>query len=278
MITLRPMVADDLPHAHRLSQAVGWGHRLQDWKLMFDLGHGFVAFDRSSAIQGVALWWPFGDEYATLGMLIVSPHLQKSGIGRQLMEAILAAAGSRRIELNATPAGLHLYERMQFVPAGRICTHIGTLSVDVQPVPSGINVRHVRAGDWSSLRSLDRRASSMDRTRLLDALAAESRGFVAEVDNRITGYLLCREFGKAKVLGPVVAESEQSALALISAAAVEIGGVLRADIPEDAALLSAWLSDAKLPRVGQVQTMWKGGAPAGDGTVRIFALASQALG
>jgi GNAT superfamily N-acetyltransferase len=277
-ITLRAMVSGDLLQAHRLSQAVGWGHRLEDWQMMFDLGRGFVGVDRGGVVQGVGLWWPFGEDYATLGMIIVSPQLQRSGIGRGLMESILAAAGARRVQLNATSEGLRLYESMQFVPASKICTHVGSISGETRPVLGGGSVREIRASDWPVLRNLDRRASSMDRTGLLDALARESRGFVAESGDRISGYVLCRQFGRAKVLGPLVAEGEQSALALLSSAAIETRGVLRADIPEDASLLARWLIGANLPQVGQVQTMWRGGAPSGDGRTRVFGLASQALG
>ena len=100
--TLRPLVSDDLAAAHGLSQAVRWPHRLEDWRLMFGLGHGVVAVDAAGTVIGVAMWWPFGPEAATLGMVIVSPDLQRSGLGRRMLDALVAAAGARRIGLVAT--------------------------------------------------------------------------------------------------------------------------------------------------------------------------------
>ncbi|RRH99650.1 N-acetyltransferase [Mesorhizobium tamadayense] len=36
---------------------------------------------------GTIIWWPFGQHYARFGMLIVSPSMQRRGLGRSLMEA-----------------------------------------------------------------------------------------------------------------------------------------------------------------------------------------------
>ncbi|WP_224024852.1 GNAT family N-acetyltransferase, partial [Burkholderia vietnamiensis] len=83
-LTYRPFAETDLSAAHRLSEAVKWPHRVEDWRFAFQLGSGFVAEDESGVV-GTALGWRFDDACASLGMVIVSPEQQGRGIGRELL-------------------------------------------------------------------------------------------------------------------------------------------------------------------------------------------------
>ncbi len=277
-IRLRPLEIQDLAGAHALSQAVNWPHRLEDWRTLSSVGHGVAAVDADNVLQGVALWWFFGDDFATLGMVIVSPALQKSGIGRCLLEAVMAAVGHRRILLYATLAGVRLYESLGFVAHGDICTHQGVIARDAVLVETDVLIRQMTAADRVSVRALDRRATGGDRDALLSALELVSRGFVAERDGVICGYALCRDFGRGKLIGPVVSESEPTAIALGSAAAVGAGGFVRLDIPETASDLSSWLKGAGLTHVSRVKAMSRGIPPGSQPEFKVFGLAAQAVG
>ena len=277
-ITLRPFGPPDIAAAHGLSRAVSWPHRLEDWRLMAALGEGVVAADRDGTVQGVAMLWRQGADFATLGMVIVSPALQKAGIGRRLLAALVEAAGERRIQLNATAEGLKLYRSFGFAETGGIHQHNGILSPSAVPASGAEAVRPLRAGEAEALRGLDRAATGVDRGEVLSALLAVSEGLAVERDGVLAGTLLVRDFGRGRLLGPLVARDEEAALALLSSAATRTGGFLRADIPEGATRLAAWLAAAGLARVGAVRTMLRGApAPARD-TPRVFGLASQALG
>jgi predicted N-acetyltransferase YhbS len=278
LIKLRPLEVHDLPAAHALSQAVSWSHRLEDWRTLSSVGNGIAAIDANDVLQGVALWWSFGDDFATLGMVIVSPTRQKSGIGRRLLEAIMTAVGQRRVLLYATLDGLRLYESLGFVAKSDICIHQGVIARDAVPVETDALIRPMTVADRSSVRALDRRATGGERDTLLTALETVSQGFVAERDGIIRGYALCRDFGRGKLIGPMVAESEWTAIALASAEAVGAGGFVRIDIPETASALASWLSGAGLSYVGRVKTMWRGSPSGGDHEIKVFSLASQAVG
>ncbi|MCC7275681.1 MAG: GNAT family N-acetyltransferase, partial [Alphaproteobacteria bacterium] len=101
---IRAMAEDDIGQAHALSQAVRWPHRPEDWRLLRAAGHAIVATDAAGAVVGTGLWWPYGSNVGSLGLVIVAPDRQGAGIGRRLMDAILAAAGERTMLLNATVA------------------------------------------------------------------------------------------------------------------------------------------------------------------------------
>ena len=133
---------------------------------------------------------------------------------------------------------------------------------------SAASIRPLTAGDRPAVRALDQRATGANRTGLLDALEPLSRGWVAEIDGIVRGTLLCRAFGRGQLLGPLVASDESLALALLSSAATETGGFLRADIPDEAAALARWLEQAGLPPVGRVRTMRTRGEPPADAEAR----------
>lgn len=72
---MRALTDGDLAAAHGLSQAVGWAHRLDDWRFVHGLGRGF-AVDEDGKLVGTGLYWPFGTGFATLGLVIVAPDRQ----------------------------------------------------------------------------------------------------------------------------------------------------------------------------------------------------------
>ena len=277
-ISLQALSRQKLDEAHALSRAVAWPHRREDWETMFELGQGFAALGRDGRLQGVAMWWPQGSDFATLGMVIVSPTLQKAGLGRRLMDATLRAAGSRSVQLNATEAGLKLYRSLGFEETGGIHQHHGSLSPAAVAVDGAARVRPLVAADHGALRALDRHASGVDRSGVLQVLLPLSAGFALDGPNGLAGYLLVRDFGRGTLLGPLVAQDEGSALELLSHAAVATGGFLRADIPDDAARLAQWLEGAGLAPVSAVRTMVRGPRPVRAGGAHIFGLVSQALG
>jgi GNAT superfamily N-acetyltransferase len=278
IVTLRPLEVGDLQMAHALSQLLGWSHRLEDWNCMFALGRGFVAIGSNAALIGVALWWESAEDFASLGMVIVHPKQQRQGIGRRLLMAIIAAVGKRRIQLHATSEGLRLYESLGFVASGEMCVHLGKVAPDLPAPDSKCVVRAMSSSDVLTVRCLDLCATGIGRQRLLASLEMPSKGCLAELGAEACGFAFCRHFGKWIIIGPMVAESEETAIALTYGATRGIAGFLQINIPSNARLLAAWLTRAGLPESGRVTTMWRGEPPTHNPGLELFALASQAFG
>jgi GNAT superfamily N-acetyltransferase len=277
-ITYRRMLESDLPAAYRLSQAVRWPHRLQDWQFVYHLGSGFVA-ERGGEVIGTALCWNHGDHYASLGMIIVSPEAQGSGIGRVLMKSILDLLGERNTLLLATPAGQPLYERLGFKAIGEVHQHRGTVvQPAVVPPPSGERIRRVDTNDHTKLIELATGGAGLPRAMVLNELLRVAEGVVIDSSGELTGFALMRRFGHGYVIGPVVAPDPERAQAMISyLLEARADAFVRIDV-HDSSRLSPWLQELGLLQVDTVVAMVRGEAPVPALGLQQFAIINQALG
>ncbi|MFY9349637.1 MAG: GNAT family N-acetyltransferase [Sphingobium sp.] len=271
-----PLTRDHLPEAFALSQAVQWPYRAEDWAFALDLGRGF-GVEMDGRLVGTALWWPYGDDFATTGMIIVAEEAQRRGIGARLMDALLADAAGRRMILNSTDEGQALYRKRGFMPFDSVLQHQAVLSQAPATDPS-VLLRPATADDRAALLALDEAAAGMERTALLDALFAVGDVLVVERDGAVAGYGCVRRWGRGHVVGPVIARDDDDARALIAAlAARHVGDFVRIDVFRSGGL-SPWLESLGLPQVGEVLCMALGAPPQAKDGVMLYALANQSLG
>lgn len=288
---LTALRAEHLPDAVRQSAALGWPYREADWRFAFELGSGFAA-EADGRLVATAMWWPYGETHASVGMIIVDPAMQGRGLGRALMEKLLREAGDRTVFLNSTQEGLPLYTQLGFVARGQVFQHQAALPPEAALPAAPSHLRPMQPADGESLRRLDLAATGMDRTALLDALLAAGTTMVVDRGARVSAYASAREFGHGVVIGPVVASGASSAADardLIAALADRFRGrFVRIDVTEDSGL-SAWLTQMGLPCVGHavpmvrdVQRRTADAAPVADALadahLRLFALSNQSFG
>ena len=270
------LTADHLAQALSLSQAIQWPYRAEDWAFALSLGHGF-AIENDGRLVGTALWWPYGADFASVGMIIVAEDAQRQGIGGRLMSAVLADTAGRNVLLNSTREGEALYTRLGFKPYGAVHQHQAVLA-QAPAIEVSAPIRNATPEDRPALQALDQRAAGMDRTALLDALHAMADVIVAQEDGRITGYACVRRWGRGVVIGPVIARDAADARALIATlAARHVGDFVRIDVTR-ASALSPWIESIGLPQVGEVISMSLGSAPKLSPDASLFALSNQSLG
>ena len=77
-----------VPGALKLSQEMGWPYRREDWEFAAMVGQGLV-LERTGEVIGTALWWNYGQAYATAGMIIVTASAQGGGNGSRLFDGLL---------------------------------------------------------------------------------------------------------------------------------------------------------------------------------------------
>ncbi|MBL6616751.1 MAG: GNAT family N-acetyltransferase [Reyranella sp.] len=277
--TLRPMHAGDLAAMHRLAQQMSWPHRPEDCAQLFTLGAGIVAVDAAGLTIGVGLRWSFGD-VGTIGLVLVAPDRQGRGIGRALMTALIADSGSRALMLNATAEGLPLYEKLGFVSTGLVRQHQGRLTAEraLPPAPD-VPLRRAAPADCAAICALDAAVFGADRSALIRRLVASGDAWLVDRAGQPAAFAILRPFGRGTIIGPIVAPSEDDAIALAAVAAKAAPpGVVRADIPAEAERLAAWLTAAGLPAIDTVTVMLRGSWPVTRMGLQRYGLALQALG
>ncbi|NTJ61861.1 GNAT family N-acetyltransferase [Agrobacterium rhizogenes] len=274
-IDLVSFTPEHIDGALALSRQAKWPHRAEDWNLVLRLSHGVAAMDETGHVVGTILMTPYGEDCATINMVIVDENLRGRGLGRKLMDAAMALAGDRSLRLIATTDGLPLYRKLGFVAEGEIFQHQGHLA---DLVPGG-DVEAATADDFSAIKTLDRAAFGADRSSLIDALANIAQVAVVRRNGRVEAYGALRAFGRGEVIGPVVAANAEDAKSVITALALRKSSTfLRVDTNEGSGL-TGWLAEIGLSHVGGGIAMRR---PTGNAVAsqdaRIFALANQALG
>jgi GNAT superfamily N-acetyltransferase len=272
-ITLPPVSTAHLDAVVALVTAVGWPHRRADVAALIELGRGRLARAADSRTLGIGLWWPFGDTAARLGLVVVSPESQGLGIGRRLMEQLLADIAPRSVMLLATAAGRPLYQTLGFVEIGAVRQHQGEYGGGHRSDP---RIRAATSEDRSAMLGLDATAFGVPRPAVLDHLLTVGRAFVLVENSTISGYAIERAFGRGSVVGPVVATTEPDAIALFNAAARP--GFVRVDRASEAANFGRHLTVCGLAPGSEYPAMLRGNWPALSAPQRIYALAGHALG
>jgi GNAT superfamily N-acetyltransferase len=278
-IRYRMMTAEDLPAAHRLSLAVLWPHRLEDWKFVQALGVGIVAEDASGVI-GTVMCWVHGSEFASVGMLIVSPDKRSKGIGRELLSRAFQQIGERTAIMHATASGIALCEGLGFRLNGMVHQHQGTaFHVPFVPLGAGERIRPISPRDEPVLATLAGRATGMPRATVIKHLLTVADGVAIDRYGELIGFAMLRKFGHGYVIGPVIAPDIDRAKALISHwAGTYAGAFVRVDVPGVFGL-GPWLTDMGLVQVEQtVPVMVRGEPPRPDSAVTQFAILNQTLG
>lgn len=274
----------DRLHAHSLS--VGWPHRAEDWQFLRELGHGFVALDEIGRVLGSAMWFQYGPDFATIGMVITSPRLQTLGAAQWLMKRVFDKVPGRDLRLNATRAARRLYLSLDFQPEKTVyqCQGIAHVPTTASPAKACGDIRVLGESDILAAVEIDAAGFGVRRTVLIEKLFVHSSGYGLFDGKKLTAFALCRPFGRGHVVGPIVAQSDADAIAVVRPHVINrSGSFLRVDTHMDNGEFAAFLSHAGLPVFDTVLTMSRGKrladfAAGGSAMPKTFALASQTLG
>jgi GNAT superfamily N-acetyltransferase len=287
---LRLLTAADVEDAMRLKDAAGWNQTPEDWLAFLELSprgcFGIEEGGRIVATSTAVSYGPFG----WVGMVLVDAERRRLGLGtRLLLEAVrhLEAAGAVPA-LDATPAGRPVYERQGFVAAGEIHRWVSDAAPLLDDDPACAPVDDARWGD--ALR-LDLDAFGAGRAALLGSMRSRAGGLA--LVHRGGGFLLARRGSRFLHLGPVIAESAATALALVRAALRRAAGErVGIDVPEAQTALRDGLRSLQFrierPLIrmvkadrrgaGRGESAWAGGVFPWGRSERVFAIAGPEWG
>jgi GNAT superfamily N-acetyltransferase len=279
-----PIGAEHCEAVWPLSVEAGWNQNVADWRFMLGAGRGFGCTGRDGKWQASSLVLPLGQKLAWISMVLVTKERRRGGLGTGLLKRCIdevlsagAVAG-----LDATEQGRPIYLPLGFHDLYRISRwHFDQPKDATIRPPAGVILRLVRPADLPRLALYDRPLTGMERPAILAHLALRQpgRAWIAEdAAGRISGFVLGREGRVATSLGPVVADSEAIALALVSTAAASAPGPFIIDVPEDHRALAAWLEAQGAISPRGYMRMTLGEAKGLDDPSHLFALAGPELG
>jgi GNAT superfamily N-acetyltransferase len=286
---LRP---DDLRHCVRLSVDRGWLPEKAKWSLLLEVSEVFGidapdGGDGDGALAGAVVLTRYGADLASVGMMLVAARYGRMGLGRALMEHLLAEAGDATVTLFATDLGKPLYDKLGFRTIRRSAAFTGPFRADAEPAEntatgtadnSKMRTRPAAAADMASIIDVDKAAFGADRSRLLRRLPAfAGQLLVLETGRGVAGFAAAWQNHTSTVIGPVVAPDGAAARLLIGDLAAGIRGQVRLDLDPDRPELPAWAVRHGLQPAGLNAVMAYGDRPPPGDPARLFTPISIAL-
>jgi GNAT superfamily N-acetyltransferase len=271
------LTADDIPENLALARAVKWPDVEADWRVVHAAALVLGA-RRGTRLIGQGALAVYGDT-GTIAKMIVAPEEQGRGVGKQLLDALLAEAERRSLRalgLVATPFGRPLYERREFNCVGDvvILTGVPQLTASDPELPA---LSTPELAIEVEQRYLNCSRASMLRARFREALA----GCVvpaASGASAPSGYAMVTEQAQLALVGPIIAEHEADARRLASASFRASPGAVRIDVPAEQLAFRSWLQGLGLRELGTRVEMARGAARLPWQVPQRFALAAQAWG
>ncbi|MER9236255.1 hypothetical protein NKI56_30125 [Mesorhizobium sp. M0622] len=130
----------------------------------------------------------------------------------------------------------------------------------------------------AALRAVEKEATGLERTQLLERLLQDGSGIIVMDAGRIMGYGFRRNFGRGELIGPVAASSEVQAKGLIASLISTAKEFVRIDIEGAQTGPVPWLEGQGLADWGPVTRMVRGRVSPCSWIMKQFAVASQAFG
>ena len=123
---IRRLAPDDLSRCVALSVDRGWSPERSKWSLLLAASEAFgVDAPDGRGLAGAVVLTRWGPDLASVGMMLVAARYGRRGLGRGLMEHVLAEAADATVTLFATDLGRPLYEKLGFLPVRRNVSFVG---------------------------------------------------------------------------------------------------------------------------------------------------------
>lgn len=265
-----------------LSQDSGWNQVAADWHFMLTHGQGVGFADAQGRHVASAITWPVGERLNWISMVLTLRDFRRRGFGSHLLRRCIAMVrdAGRAAGLDATELGRPLYATMGFREVYTLSRWRLAQPGPLVAPPAGIAIRPANGDDLAELAAFDRAHSGMDRPGLLAHLCqrAPRVAQVATIGGRVCGYVLGRDGHMTAQVGPLVAEDDATALALLSraTAAAELPAIL--DVPDRHDALGDWLRALGGTAPRRFWRMVLGEASGLDDPRHLYAIAGPELG
>jgi len=279
---LTPSELDDVG---ALVREARWNQLAADWRMFIELGRVYAAHTADGRIIATTATLPYGDRFAWISMVLVKGEYRRHGLATQLMsQAMDELARDNRIPiLDATPDGRAVYRRLGFEDSWgfeRLLRRDAPAAAGAFPGLPGVGMRAIADRDWPALCAYDAAAFGADRSVVLAGLRGRlpAAELVAERAGRIVGFALGRDGGVAAQVGPLIADDEAIAAALVARAVDNLEGALFVDLADSKQELRRFLDARGFASVRPFTRMLYGSSMRFDDPLRTFAVIGPEFG
>ncbi|MEI9953291.1 MAG: GNAT family N-acetyltransferase [Pseudomonadota bacterium] len=251
-VVVEALSVQDISRNVALSSAVGWPDTESEWRVIYQAAL-VLGVKRDGELIGQGALGLF-EGSASIAKMVVAPSAQRRGIGARILDALLLEAERRslsRVGLVATPFGRPLYESRGFTPGDDVVICVGTPSFEAEP-----------SGSWpiedaEQLLAIERRFTGSARTAMLRGRLREACASAICAG----GCALATPQPVGARIGPIFADSEETARALARDLFLRLGGPVRLDVPGEQRAFRGWLQLLGLVEKSVHLEMSRGGVP-----------------
>jgi len=239
------LAASELPDAEALVAEAGWNQVAADWRMFLAFGTVY-AVRAKGRVVATAATLPYGGRCAWISMVLVAADHRRKGLATRLLRRCIddvLAAGLVPV-LDATPAGRAVYRPLGFQDAWSFQRLAAPAPrADGSDIPAGIAIHHATDKNWPDLQAYDAAAFGADRGAIIARMCGRLRGvdLFATRHDRCVGMLLGRDGRVASHLGPLIAEDDETAKALLTHALRSLPGPVFIDLADAKIAVRQWL-------------------------------------
>jgi GNAT superfamily N-acetyltransferase len=271
----------DLPDAEALVAEAGWNQVAADWRMFLEFGT-VHAVRHDGHVIATAATLPYGGCCAWISMVLVATSHRRQGLATRLLHRCIAditAAGLVPV-LDATPAGRAVYAPLGFQDAWGFARLVSQERKIADRPDTKVGIHAIDDSAWPALCAYDTTVFGADRSRLLARMRSRlpPADLYATRDGRVVGLLLGRDGRTAAHLGPLIAEDDAIAMALLERAIGDIRGPVYLDLADAKSDVRAWLAAAGFAPQRPFTRMLLGRRESFDDVARTFAVIGPEFG
>ena len=274
-----------------------WNQLAADWRIFVEHGRLFLAQTPTGRIVASTATLPYphatlpglqgtgGSGFAWISMVLVAGEYRRRGLATALLRQAMDELATARLlpALDATPEGRAVYRRLGFEDSWgfhRLIRRERRHPSATAAPHARCTIRPIGDADWETLLAYDASAFGAERGAVLAGLRGRlpAAELMAERESAMVGFMLGREGRLAQHVGPVIAENEAVACALLGRALGALDGPVFVDLADAKTRVRHFLDACGFDAVRPFTRMLYGTSSRFDDAARTFAVVGPEFG
>lgn len=283
LATIAPLRPSEIGDANALVCEAGWNQVDADWRIFLELGRAYGVRNRDGCVVATAATLPHAGAFAWISMVLVSKDYRRQGLATRLMRRCiddLTADGIVPV-LDATPDGREVYRALGFQDSWGYQRLVLQKPPAFSPAASeAIELRSIDDAIWPALCAYDAAAFGARR----EALIAGLRGRLPAAEHyalrngKLVGFMLGRDGRTNNHLGPLIADDDAVAIALLRRALPAVPPPIYLDFADAKSSVREWIQDTGFTVQRPFTRMLLGTNERFDDVARTYAVAGPEFG